>query len=116
MIGLQFEQCSPFGLSLSFENCTLNHASFFKNKLKGTHFSNTNLSEVDFTGTDLSSAVFDQCNLAQAIFESANLEKADFRTASNYSMDLDKNKVKNAQFSLSGTPGLLAKYRLKITS
>ena len=36
MLGLFFEHCNPFGLSVSFENCTLSHSSFYGIGLKKT--------------------------------------------------------------------------------
>ncbi|WP_229363575.1 pentapeptide repeat-containing protein [Flectobacillus sp. BAB-3569] len=33
-LGLRFDTCNPFGFEVSFEGCQLNHASFFKTKLK----------------------------------------------------------------------------------
>jgi uncharacterized protein YjbI with pentapeptide repeats len=36
MLGLRFDTCNEFGLSFSFENCTLNHSSFYKTKIKKT--------------------------------------------------------------------------------
>ena len=38
MLGLWFDTCDAFGLSFSFENCQLNHSSFFKIKIKKTDF------------------------------------------------------------------------------
>jgi uncharacterized protein YjbI with pentapeptide repeats len=115
MIGLQFEACSDFGFSLEFSNCILNHSSFYQKKIKNTLFFDSKLLEVEFTESDLTQTVFDMCDLTRSIFENSNLEKTDFRTAINYSIDLDKNKVKKALFSLNGTPGLLGKYGIKIS-
>jgi uncharacterized protein YjbI with pentapeptide repeats len=114
MLGLQFEYCNPFGLLLSFTDCTLNHSSFFQNKLKKTHFSGTQLQEVDFTETDLTAASFHKCDLKRAIFESSTLIKADFRTATNYTINPQKNRVKKAKFALNGLPGLLEEFNLVI--
>jgi hypothetical protein len=33
MLGLNFEDCNEFGLSFNFENCSLNHSSFYKIKV-----------------------------------------------------------------------------------
>ena len=38
MLGLHFENCNQFGLSFSFENCSLNHSSFYKTKIRKTVF------------------------------------------------------------------------------
>ena len=34
MLGIQFNDCNPFGFSAGFSHCNLSHASFFKTKLK----------------------------------------------------------------------------------
>jgi fluoroquinolone resistance protein len=114
MLGLKFEDCDDFILSFIFDNCILNHSSFYKLKIKKTIFRNSQMQEVDFLGSDLAGATFDNCELTKAIFEHTNLEKADFRTSYNYSFDLDANQVKKAKFSLSGVPGLLQKYDIEI--
>ena len=33
MLGLRFDKCSDFAFSVKFDNCQLNHSSFFKKKL-----------------------------------------------------------------------------------
>lgn len=114
MLGLQFDTCNEFSLSFSFDNCLLNHSIFYKRKIKKTSFRNSQLREVDFTEADLSSSVFDNCDLLGATFEFTNLEKADLRTTYNFSIDPEGNRIKKARFSLSGLPGLLHKYDLKI--
>jgi len=114
MLGLHFENCSEFGLLVGFENCNLNHSSFYKTKLKKTSFKNTQLNEVDFVECDLTNSDFDSCDLLKAAFENTILEKADFRTSYNYSIDPEVNKIKKAKFSLPGAVGLLDKYDISI--
>ena len=114
MLGLQFENCNDFGLSFSFENCQLNHSTFFQMNIKKTIFRNCQLREIDFSETNLTNVIFDNCDLAQAIFVNAILEKADFRTAYNYSIDPENNRLKKAKFSVLGISGLLDKYDIVI--
>lgn len=114
MLGLQFESCNDFGLSLSFENCHLNHSTFFQMNIKKTIFRNCQLREIDFSESNLSNVIFDNCDLAQAIFINTVLDKADFRTAYNYSIDPESNRLKKAKFSILGISGLLDKYDLII--
>lgn len=114
MLGLLFGDCSEFGLSFNFENCIVNHSSFYATKLKKTIFKNTQLQEVDFTDCDLTQAVFENCDLSRAIFNNTNIEKADFRTSHNYSINPEVNRIKKAKFSLSGISGLLDKYDITI--
>jgi uncharacterized protein YjbI with pentapeptide repeats len=114
MLGLNFDRCNEFGLAISFENCTLNHASFYQTKIKATLFKNCQLQEVDFTECDLSYAVFEHCECSKAIFENTVLEHADLRSAQHYSIDPEKNKIKKARFSVFGLAGLLEKYGIEV--
>lgn len=114
LLGLPFESCNEFGFTVSFENCNLNHASFYQKKIKKTLFKNSQLHEVEFTECDLTSAVFTNCDLTDAKFENTVLEKVDFRSSFNYSIDLNLNRISKAKFSLSGIVGLLYKYDIEI--
>lgn len=114
MMGLRFEDCNQFLLTVTFINCILNFSTFYKVKLKNTRFSNCSLQEVDFTETDLTATDLGNCNLLQAVFDNTILEKADLRTAVNFSIDPERNKLKKAKFSATTLSGLLDKYDLII--
>ena len=114
MLGLHFESCNRFGLTYTFEHCTLNHASFYGVKMTKTIFRNVQLHEVDFTDCDMSGAVLDNCDLSGSTFDHTNLEKADLRTAYNYSVHPENNKIKKAKFSMPGLTGLLDRYGIII--
>ncbi|HVX50887.1 MAG TPA: pentapeptide repeat-containing protein [Chitinophagaceae bacterium] len=116
MLGLLFDTCNQFGLSFTFEDCTLNNTSFYKANIKKTIFKSCQLQEADFTEANLTEAVFNHCNLAGAKFENTILEKADLRTAYNYAIDPTTNKVKKAKFSLEGVTGLLGRFNIVIES
>lgn len=114
MLGLRFDTCNDFGLSFSFDNCILNHSSFYRTKIKNTVFKNSQLQEIDFTECDLTNSVMDNCDLARAMFENSVIEKVDFRTAYNYSIDPEINRIKKAKFSVPAVSGLLDKYDIDI--
>ena len=114
LLGLRFDTCNEFGLSVSFDSCTLDHSSFFRTKLKKTSFMASQLHDVDFSECDLTGATFEKCDLLRTAFHNTNLEKADFRTAFNYSIDPEMNRMKKAKFSLVGVAGLLEKYQVDI--
>jgi uncharacterized protein YjbI with pentapeptide repeats len=114
MLGLLFDKCNPFGLTFIFENCHLNHSSFYKLKIHQTHFKDCQLQEVDFSETELKGSKFENCNLLNAIFDRTNLMSSDFRTSYNFSIDPEKNLLKKAKFSMSGIGGLLLKYEIEI--
>jgi uncharacterized protein YjbI with pentapeptide repeats len=114
MLGLLLGNCNEFGLSFSFDNCILNHSSFYKAKIKKTVFRNSQLQEADFAECDLTGTLFDNCDLLNAVFDHTIIEKVDFRNAYNYSIDPDINRIKKAKFSLRGVSGLLNKYDIEI--
>ena len=115
MLGLHFDDCNEFGVSFSFENCTLDHSSFYKLKIIRTIFSGSRLAGVDFSECDLTGSSFPDCDLGGAVFEGTNLERVDFSIAVNYSLDPDKNRLKKTRFSAAGLPGLLHKYDIIIS-
>ena len=116
MLGLHFENCNEFGLAFTFENCQLNHSSFYKTIIKKTTFNNCQLIEVDFTECELTGSIFENCDLNNAVFNNTTIEKVDFRTAFNYSIDPELNRIKMAKFSIQDIPGLLNKYHIDIES
>jgi len=114
MLGLRFDQCNNLGLSIRVDQCSLNHSSFYKIKLKKTVFKSSQLQEVDFTEADLTESTFETCDLMHATFENTILERVDLRTAFNYSINPEINKIKKARFSLPEVLGLLDKYDVMI--
>ena len=114
LLGLHFDECNPFLLEMSFENCQLNLSSFYKLKLKKISYNNCTLHEVDFMESDLTSATFLNCDLKDAIFEGTNLEKADLRSSMNYSINPKTNRIKKARFSIPEVIGLLDIFDIKI--
>lgn len=77
-------------------------------------FTGCSLLEVDFTDADLSGSIFKQCNLLRSTFNRTNLEKADLSSATNFAIDPENTRIKNAKFSIEGLPGLLGRYQIKI--
>jgi fluoroquinolone resistance protein len=114
MLGLRFDNCNQFDVSFTFDQCQLNHSSFFQVRMKKVIFKDSLLEEVDFTGADMTNAMLDYCNLVGAMFERTILEKADLSTSFNYSIDPENNRLKKAKFSISGISGLLDKYDIII--
>lgn len=115
LMGLHFDRCNPFNLSLRFEHCILDHASFYQVKLKATVYSNCQLREADFTECDLTGAALQHCDLTGARFDHTILEKADLRSALHYTIDPAANRIKKAKFSLPGVLALLEPYGIEIS-
>ena len=114
LLGIHFDACNEFLLSVSFHHCTLNFSSFYKLNLRKTKFIHCSLQEVDFTEANLTQAIFDSCDLSGTIFDNTLLESADLRTSQNYSIDPESNYLSKARFSSDGLAGLLHKYVLSI--
>lgn len=114
ILAARFDRCNAFGLAFGFNDCILDHSTFFKTQIKKTLFKRTRLNDCDFTESDLSQAVFDDCDLSGALFDHTRLEKADFRTAIHYQIDPENNSLKGARFSPEGLAGLLQKYQIRI--
>lgn len=114
LLGLHFNNCSPFLFEVKFDNCLLNLSSFYKLKMAKTTFINSTLHEVDFVEADLNNALFNNCDLLNATFDDTILDKADLRTAYNYSINPERNKIKKAKFSVVGIAGLLSQYDIVI--
>lgn len=114
MVGLHFEDCLPFFTPPEFLNCQLNLSTFVQCKLPGMKMTNCILEEADLSMADLSGADLSGSDLFKAVFDHTDLRKADLRTSIRYSIDPTANKLKNARFSLGGTPGLLAYFGIII--
>ena len=102
------------GMSFKFENCILDHSSFYKTKIRETVFKNCQLREVDLAECDLTGSLFENCDLTGAKFERTILERSDLRTSFHFSIDPEINRIKKAKFSLSAISGLLDKYDIEI--
>ncbi|HET6528553.1 MAG TPA: pentapeptide repeat-containing protein [Balneolaceae bacterium] len=114
LLGLTLDDCNELLLSMSFNDCQLSLASFYKLSLKNTTFENCNLKEADFTESDLTHSTFSNCDLAGAVFKNTILKNVDFRTSYHFSIDPEINQIKKAKFSMPEIVGLLDKYDIEI--
>lgn len=114
LLGVNFSDCNDFLFSVGFKDCILDYASFSNKKMIKTKFLNTSLKEVSFLNTNLTGSLFEDTNLDRAVFSNCILKEANFLTATNYAIDPELNKLEKAKFSLSGSVGLLSKYKIII--
>ncbi len=114
MLGIAFTTANPFLLELHLDHCTLDYCNFYKLPLKKSTFHHCRLREVDFSQANLSEASFQGSDLLGAVFDQTNLEKADFRDALHYRIVPENNFLKGARFDLSGLPGLLTSYGIRV--
>ena len=114
MLGIHFEHCNSFLLSLDFNLCKLDYSSFYQQDITQSKFDSCSLREVDFSESKATGVLFDKCNFIDAKFEQTNLVKADFRTAINFVINPELNKINKAKFSKEGVIGLLTQYDLEV--
>jgi fluoroquinolone resistance protein len=114
MIGIQFQLCSHFGLTLSFYSCNLSDSQFSNLPLEGTTFSKCNLQFVDFTATKLENSIMIECDMHDAIFFNTNVVKVNFTGSYGLIINPESNSILKATFSSDSLSGLLTKYKLTI--
>lgn len=114
LLGLHFNKCDKFLLSITFENCSVNFSSFYQVPLKKGIFKNCKLEEVDFSESNLTQALFDNCDLKRAVFHKTILQAADLRSSYNFSINPETNTIKKAKFSTQNIAGLLDTYNIVI--
>jgi len=114
VVGVDFSKCLSLLLEVNFEKCCLDYSIFTRNKLSKTTFKECVIKDADFTEADLTGACFDDCELLNTVFHRTDLSEADFRTSRNYTINLEKNRVRKAKFSYDGIGGLLRQYDILI--
>lgn len=114
ILAVTFYECQDFLFSVYFNECTLDYSSFMRKKMLKTTFIKSSLKEVNFTQANLSGSVFHDSDLLGAVFNETDLSSANFESAYNYSIDPELNNIRKASFTLTGIPGLLDKYQIRI--
>ncbi|WP_420385942.1 pentapeptide repeat-containing protein [Roseivirga sp.] len=107
LMGLRWDQCKAFLLSINFNGCKLDFSSFYQLKLSEKDFTNCSCLDCDFAEADCSACDFGGTDLAGATFDQTNLENADFSGAQNLVLIPEKNKLKGARFDRDQLSGLL---------
>ncbi len=110
IIGINWEKIKGnMGISLSFENSTLNYSSFVDISFLKSKIKNCEVVEVNFFNTNLAKCDLRRSNFQGTIFSGTNLQEADFREATNYSINILENpkNLKGAKFSSIEVESLL---------
>ena len=114
LIGLNFEDAHSFNISFKFEDCIMDHSSFYQLDIRKTIFKNCSLKEADFTETNLSNSFFDNSVLTSAVFDRTILDNANLKNAINFSIDPNKNQLKKTKFAKDNLAGLLDRLQIII--
>lgn len=103
--------CCP----LAFENCRLNHSSFFGLDLSELKARNCLIKETDLRNAILCKAVFQNCDFNNSLFGNTDLREANFTRARNYLINLARNNCQDAEFSLPEALNLLTTSGIKLS-
>lgn len=88
------------GNAMVFERSTVSYGCFAGLDISETAFTQCRAVEADFSEADCSDCSFRSTDLAGAVFHNTKLNRADFIDASNYAINIFKNDIRRARFSL----------------
>lgn len=102
IVGVDWTTASWSSLALSspimFYKCILNDSFFFGVALPEIAIEECKANEVDFRSGNFDHANFSGTDFSRSMFNETNLSYADFTDASNYSIDVNFNRIKGAKF------------------
>lgn len=110
LVGTDFSTVKEFLFNANFKNSRLDYSTFMRRKNRKASFQGCSLIGTDFSEADLSGSSFDRCDLSAAVFMRSNLTSTNFTSSFNFTIDPDKNQIRQARFSPQGLSGLLTKY------
>ena len=102
------------GAAANFKKSFLRYCNFSDLNLKKAVFKECKINECNFIDTCLVEADFSDTDLQDTVFHNCDLSKANFSGATNYVINPQVNKVKNAKFSFPEVTGLLKGLEIKI--
>ena len=110
--GVSFEDCKVIGVDwtkghwpgfalaspIGFKRCLIDASSFYGMNLKDILIEECRAHDVDFREADLSYSNFSHTDLSNSLFANTNLGNANFFEASNYTIDVHHNELRQAKF------------------
>lgn len=106
----EFKLDSP----LSFYHCDISDSSFFELSLPYFILESCKANNVDFRNANLENSSLTYSDFSGSDFVNTKLNKADFTGSENYNIDVFKNEIKNAKFSLPDALALLDSLDIEI--
>lgn len=111
MLGIQWAQAHwprvRLAKALAFTRCVLNDSSFFGLDLRECAWIECRALDVDFTDANCEDADFSGTDLQDSVFSRTRLVRANFTDACHYRIDIFRNDIKRARFSLPEAVALL---------
>lgn len=111
MLGIDWTRAHWPNLALAspikFSHCILNDSSFHSLKLTELQLDSCKLQDVDFREGNFSQGNFSSSDFSYSLFNRTELVETDFTDASNYSIDIHLNNIKQGKFSRDQALNLL---------
>ncbi len=101
-------------LPFSFKGCLISSSTFHSLNIAKVKFVECKAHDTDFRDADLSGAIFSNTDLMNSLFNNTNLEETNFYGATNYTIDIRSNAIKNATFCRYEATKLLESLEIKL--
>ncbi len=92
---------------INFQDSQLDYSTFIGLTLKKIKFNGCSLKDIEFSDADLSEADFRDAVLTSSRFNNTNLTKARFDGATDYKIDITRNRIGKTKFSVPEAYSLL---------
>jgi len=99
---------------MTFEECSLEYATFRRTNLRKTRFLDCNASSASFVECDLVESDFSGTDLSGASFEASNLGKANLATARGAFLDPARNRVNDARIAAESAMLLATSFGMRV--
>ena len=113
LLGINWSSCSNVR-NLQFIESKLNFSVFQNLNIPNTIFNKCTVSDTDFSRSNLQNSSFSNSNLDKSAFNECDLRKTDFRGATNYWIDPQFNKLKDAKLSMPEAISLIEALGVKV--
>jgi hypothetical protein len=99
---------------VEFNGCNINYSSFMALDLREIQIVGCEAREVNFSEANMSQSNLSDSDFANSIFNGTNLSGANFTHSVNYYIDIFRNPVKGAKFSIPEAISLLSSLEIEI--
>jgi uncharacterized protein YjbI with pentapeptide repeats len=99
---------------VEFIKCNINYSNFMALDLREIQIVGCEAREVNFSEANMSESNLSDSDFANSIFNNTNLLKADLTHAVNYYIDIYRNPIKGAKFSIPEAISLLSSLEIEI--
>lgn len=114
LVGIDWTNTNKLFMKFNFSKCKIDGSTFYRLDLTGIKITDCTAKDADFAEANLSKAKLNSTDFSSTIFEGTNLSKADFSNAKNYNINLTRNYVKKATFTLPEAVSLLNNFDIVV--